>query len=198
VENVVFLSLQDFFMPYNNSKWWSIDYGNVHIIATSEEHDFTRGSDQWNWIKNDLSSIDRQKTPFVIFSGHRPMYSSGMFLMDYAMSLHIQEELEDLLFLYQVDLALWGHYHSYERTCAVYQEQCLKKKATVHAIIGMAGPDLSQAWMPKPEWSIYRDSTHFGIVLIETNSTHLHFKFLGNEVDEPIDEFWIQNVNLSK
>lgn len=51
-------------------------------------------------------------------------------------------------------LAVWGHVHNYERTCAVYKSKCLAfpsningvdtynntdYKAPVHAVIGMAG-----------------------------------------------------------
>lgn len=55
----------------------------------------------------------------------------------------------------QVDLVLFGHVHNYERTCAVYKNQCkamprkdgngtdtydnTKYSAPVHAVIGMAG-----------------------------------------------------------
>lgn len=54
-----------------------------------------------------------------------------------------------------MDLALFGHVHNYERTCAVYKEECKgmptkdgygvdvydnsNYTAPVHAIIGMAG-----------------------------------------------------------
>jgi len=184
-----------FHMPNNNSYWWSIDYGNIHFIVSSEEHDFTRGSEQWNWIKNDLSKVNRQKTPFIIFSGHRPMYCSGLYIEDYTMTFHIQSELEDLFYQYQVDLALWGHYHSYERSCNVYKRKCVNDKATVHVVIGMAGMELSPQWInPQPEWSMFRDSTHYGLVTIDTNSSHLNFKFLGNNVVDPIDEFWIKNI----
>lgn len=57
-------------------------------------------------------------------------------------------------------MALFGHVHNYERTCAVYQKQCkaMPRKdssgidtyhnsnyaAPVHAIIGMAGFTLDQ------------------------------------------------------
>lgn len=60
----------------------------------------------------------------------------------------------------QVDLALFGHVHNYERTCSVYQNKCkampIKDQkgvdtynnrnysAPVHAIIGMAGFTLDE------------------------------------------------------
>lgn len=55
----------------------------------------------------------------------------------------------------QVDLVLFGHVHNYERTCSIYQNECIAMPtkdqngvdtydnrnytAPVHAIIGMAG-----------------------------------------------------------
>ena len=42
---------------------------------------------------------------------------------------------------YKVDLSFWGHHHSYQRTCAVYQGKCTPG-ATVHIVIGMAGRTL--------------------------------------------------------
>ena len=39
---------------------------------------------------------------------------------------------------HEVDLALWGHHHSYQRTCPVYQENCIEG-ATTHIVIGMGG-----------------------------------------------------------
>lgn len=41
------------------------------------------------------------------------------------MSLQLRKALEDLLYVNDVDLCIWGHYHSYERTCKVYNAQCV-------------------------------------------------------------------------
>lgn len=43
---------------------------------------------------------------------------------------------------YKVDLALWGHHHSYQRSCQVYKEKCTPG-APIHVVIGMAGQGLS-------------------------------------------------------
>ena len=49
-----------------------IEYGSVHIVMMSTEHDFTAGSIQYQWLKTHLShNIDRKKTPWLIFTGHR-------------------------------------------------------------------------------------------------------------------------------
>lgn len=33
--------------------------------------------EQYQWLKDDLESVNRKKTPWVIVMGHRPMYSSA-------------------------------------------------------------------------------------------------------------------------
>ena len=32
-----------------NAPWWSYDVGLVHLMGMSTEHDYTKGSAQWNW-----------------------------------------------------------------------------------------------------------------------------------------------------
>jgi len=174
------------FHPPNNDLWWSLDYGNVHFTLLSLEHDFTRGSEQYMWLSKDFATVDRSVTPFLVVGGHRPMYCSGNYSDDYRMAQHIAEELEDLFYQYKVDLAIWGHYHSYERTCPVYKGECVKD-GTVHAVIGMAGQDLNPDWMIQPNWSIVRDATHFGYSILRTNSTTLELSYVANDVNNPID-----------
>lgn len=48
----------------------------VHFIMISTEHDLSPGTRQYKWLEQDLKSIDRSKTPWVIIGGHRPMYTS--------------------------------------------------------------------------------------------------------------------------
>ena len=55
---------------------YSFDYGLAHFTVMSTEHDYSPGSRQYNWLKKDLEDVDRRKTPWVIFAGHRPMYHS--------------------------------------------------------------------------------------------------------------------------
>ncbi|KAK1291415.1 putative inactive purple acid phosphatase 27 [Acorus calamus] len=57
--------------------WYSIEQASVHFTIISTEHNWTQGSEQYDWIKSDLGSINRARTPWVIFAGHRPIYSSN-------------------------------------------------------------------------------------------------------------------------
>ncbi|CAN0549640.1 unnamed protein product, partial [Ectocarpus sp. 8 AP-2014] len=47
------------------------------------------------------------------------------------------------LWEHQVDLAVYGHHHSYQRTCRVANETCYQDyTAPVHVVMGMAGMGL--------------------------------------------------------
>ena len=49
-------------------------FGPVHFIHHSTEQPFGPGSAQHDWIKAALARVDRTRTPWLIFAGHRPMY----------------------------------------------------------------------------------------------------------------------------
>jgi hypothetical protein len=96
--------------------------------------------------------------------------------------------LLELCFGWQVDLAVWGHVHNYERTCAVYKSKCLafpsnvngvdtynntNYKAPVHAVIGMAGFTLDSFSRAPHTWSSVRISK-FGYTYIQANPNRLY------------------------
>ncbi|GMI23203.1 hypothetical protein TrRE_jg10068, partial [Triparma retinervis] len=64
-----------------NNWYYSHDFGNVHFIAINTEvlfvykqHEHVRK--QFEFIENDLMNVDREKTPWIVVHGHRPMYCS--------------------------------------------------------------------------------------------------------------------------
>jgi hypothetical protein len=127
-------------MPENGDEimrnfWYSFDYGSIHFITISFEHNFLKNSEQYKWLSQDLSKINKQITPWIVVSGHRPMYSSSNFTSDNIFSLGIKNELEDLLYDYKVDLFLSGHLHSYERTCKIYNNKCVED-GIIHILSG--------------------------------------------------------------
>ncbi|KAI7371250.1 Acid [Hortaea werneckii] len=67
--------------------------------------------EQWNWLKKDLESIDRSKTPWVIAMSHRPMYSSEVS----SYQPNVRNAFQKLLMDNNVDAYLAGHVHWYER-----------------------------------------------------------------------------------
>ncbi|KAJ7571271.1 hypothetical protein O6H91_01G157300 [Diphasiastrum complanatum] len=189
--------------------WYSIESGPVHITVISTEHDWRSDSEQYKWIVNDLVSVDRTKTPWLIFTGHRPQYSSGsstLGFLRHPVDTEFVSAIEPLLLQYQVDLALWGHVHNYERTCAVFQGVCKMMpakgadgtdiydsssySAPVHAVVGMSGFHLD-AFAPSPEaWSLVRVN-QFGYGYIDADKQKLHFQLIESANAKPSDSFVI-------
>lgn len=55
---------------------YSFDYGSVHFMMMSTEHNFTQGSPQYEWMEKDLKNVNRSLTPWIVIAGHRAMYTS--------------------------------------------------------------------------------------------------------------------------
>lgn len=108
----------------NVASWYSDNIGPIHVIFASTEHDYHPGSAQHAWLLRDLRAVDRKVTPFLVFSGHRPMYSSTTVGENAPHPYHVAGNasynwqmggvLEPLFEEYRVDLALWGHVHNCE------------------------------------------------------------------------------------
>ena len=67
-------------------------------------------------------------------------------------SLHLSPSFS-LAKKYNVDIALWGHHHSYQRTCPVQQQKCTEG-SPVHLVIGMGGQGLSKDIRSVSVWLI--------------------------------------------
>jgi hypothetical protein len=178
--------------PAADKPWYSIESGPVHFTVMSTENNWTAGSEQYNWIQSDLASVNRSSTPWLIFTGHRPAYSSyqNSIIDDItgtAVDTAFPLAIEPLLLNAKVDLAIWGHVHNYERTCAVYQSTCLGNPtntsgidtynntvytAPVHAVIGTAGFTLDPISTEPPAWSLVRIGA-FGYTYIQADPTSL-------------------------
>lgn len=142
--------------------WYSFEQGPVHFVMMNTEMSAYQGSAQYDFLVSDMAAVDRSKTPWVIFSGHRPMYSSSQALHapnSSTASYDLEDgpwwpEVEELLVKYQVDLCLWGHVHNAEQTCPLARGRCVAAAgpggydAPVHAVIGNAGQSLSPFCLP--------------------------------------------------
>ena len=176
--------------------WYSYDYGMVHMVWLSTEHDYYPGSDMYKFLVTDLESVNRTQTPWVFLMGHRPMYTSRTQAANHAIQIHQREAYEDIIHKYGVDIFFTGHYHSYERTCAVYKEECVESatgmaEATVHLMVGMAGASRDRPQYDKVTWSRSR-SVEYGYSRVHVaNATHLFFEYVRNDSGEVGDSTWI-------
>lgn len=70
---------------------------------------------QIDWLKNDLATVNRTATPWVIVGYHRPWYVSQTSPVDPGP----QTAFEPIFNQYGVDLCISGHEHIYLRTLPV-------------------------------------------------------------------------------
>ena len=172
----------------NGLFWYSFDVGPVHVVYFSTEHDFRRASIQYNWLEQDLRSVNRSRTPWLIVGGHRHMYTSEVESTEEGeIRLMLQMSLEPMFYQYHVDLNLFAHRHSYERSCSMFQGKCVSD-GTTHVLIGMAGQDLDSGVYTGQTWSQYHDQ-QFGYTSIFANRTSLHFSYYHNDEDALADQF---------
>ncbi len=147
-----------------NKPWWSYDIGIIHFLGMSTEHNYTIGSEQYFWIENDLKSVNRTKTPWIIFSGHRPFYVDSdsccqnfddddctqcLLGTDMSDMQNLQANIEPLLHKYQVNLGFAGHYHDLERQSAVYQNRTIQAAE----MIMLDGEEV--AYHPNPKATVW-------------------------------------------
>lgn len=143
--------------------WYSFAYGPVYVVMLSTEHDYTHGSPQHTWLASTLAAVDRKVTPWLLVTGHRPMYVSSTWQGDQVVCDALQTAVEPLLIEHEVDLAMWGHHHSYQRSCPMKNSTCLAEGGVTQVVAGMAGYDLAPSggmpWPAAEYWKVV-NNTH--------------------------------------
>jgi predicted phosphodiesterase len=183
-----------------NELYYSFNYSMIHFIAICSDIDYSIGGEQYNWLQSDLlaANQNREAQPWIVVFAHHPMYSSND---NHGSSTSFRNNMEPLLDQYNVDIAIWGHDHAYERTYPVVENMpsetgsgpYINPKETIHIVAGMAGKTLYTGWIdPQPMWSAYREAD-FGYVRITvTTDGYLHSEFIRNSDHTVRDEFWIE------
>ncbi|KAK4266289.1 hypothetical protein QN277_027235 [Acacia crassicarpa] len=124
VDGITFKSyLSRFAVPAEESGsksnfYYSFDAGGIHFIMLGAYIDYNRTGAQYAWLKQDLKSIDRKVTPWLVAAWHAPWYNS--YASHYQEFECMRLEMEALLYQYGVDIVFNGHVHAYERMNRVY------------------------------------------------------------------------------
>ena len=170
--------------PYREARstsplYWSVDVGPAHVVALNSYDHFVNDGDrlQRRWLEDDLSSVDRSATPWLIVMMHAPFYNSNQ---AHALEAELMRlAYEPLLLKYGVDVVLSGHVHAYERSDAggIY-DAAPNPCGPVYLNLGDGGnrEGGEAAWVaPHPEWSAFRESS-FGVGALDIiNATHASY-----------------------
>lgn len=203
--------LNRFSMP-NTQFYYTFTVGFARFVAIHTEAFFYGHEDLENmleFLKNVLrrSNSDKDKYPWLIVYGHRPLYCIAK-LVGGACGREasiIRKQIEDILFLNNVDLYLNGHVHNYQRSHPVYKEYItsawdsklnayINPRSTIYITNGAAGSDHNNALLNSENnnniIAVSNDTLSFGILTVE-NKTHLQWKQLESESENKVDSFWI-------
>ncbi|KAJ7960755.1 Purple acid phosphatase [Quillaja saponaria] len=192
-------------MPFEESGsssnlYYSFEVAGVHIIMLGSYADYDEHSDQYRWLKDDLSKVDRRRTPWLLVLFHVPWYNSNK--AHQGEGNKMMAAMEPLLYAASVDIVLAGHVHAYERVKRVNNgksDPC----GAVHITIGDGGNSegLAHKYMnPQPEWSVFREASFGHGELKIVNSTHAFWSWHRNDDDEPVksDQIWITSLVSSE
>jgi len=185
--------------------WYSFDYSFAHFICFSTEHPYENGTQQNEWIVQDLQKAvaNRAERPWIFVVGHRPLYCSD----ESEWTAHdgnpatsgLSEWIEPLLHEYNVDMMLTGHMHVYERSYPVWNRTATvtgtniftNPTEPIYIVQGNSGVFLDETWIqPQPSWSAVRHSK-WGHGRFTINSTSLHYEYVELDSNEVIDDFWV-------
>ena len=142
--------LKDYMKAFNLEKqYYSFNYQNVHFLALSTETAYDEGSKQYKFAEKDLEQYSNDKSiEWIVAFYHRQAYSSGGGLPD---EKDFRESYHPLFDKYNVDLALQGHHHVYERFYPIAFNDKNDNKPTVSAKDKVKGSNVFQ----NPEGTIF-------------------------------------------
>ncbi|GLJ46489.1 hypothetical protein SUGI_0979710 [Cryptomeria japonica] len=183
----------------SSNLYYSFEVTGVHIIMLGSYTDYEEGSDQYQWLKDDLSRVDRVKTPWLIVLFHAPWYNSNT--AHQCEGDDMMAAMESLLYDANVDIVLAGHVHAYERSTRVYMGN-VNPRGPMHITVGDGGnrEGLATRFIdPKPQWSTFREASFGHGELKIVNATHAHWTWHRNDNDESVksDEVWIESLSNS-
>jgi hypothetical protein len=137
-----------------NNTFYSIDIGPAHIIFLNNYVPYSNTSVMYKWLQDDLESVVRSLTAFVVVVFHTPWYSS--YHGSYKENSEMQLFIEPLLYKHNVDLVINGHVHAYERSTPVYNNR-VDPCGPVHITLGSGTAEgLTQGFIDNLNSTTYR------------------------------------------
>jgi predicted phosphodiesterase len=214
--------LNEYLNPLDIAKpYYSFDLNNVHFVFIDPYLDYKPGSEQYQFIENDLKTAStNQNIDWTFVVEHIPMYTSSS---KHAADPIIRDIYHPLFDKYGVDLVFSGDNHNYQRTFPLKfnsqqynsdnhiiadqdQNNYNADSGVIYLITGTAGR--SHYEIKEQAFFVAKyDDKNFGFLNIDINDKTLKGTFYANEKDTGIqslaytnniiDQFTISNANES-
>jgi predicted phosphodiesterase len=148
-----------YFTMGGGKKWWSADFGSVHLIGLNTNVDGSPGSLQYEWLVQDL--IDNQDKPWIFVFMHNPMFHVHPFRPVYEERYY----WHPLFMEYGVDMVFSGHDHYYLRTHPIGRMGALEKSVVYFTVAGGGAP--LYTGIDKPFKAFFLRDYHYSILDID-------------------------------
>lgn len=190
-------------LPYEwGNAYYSFAYGPSKHIVLSAYSSMEPDSQQYQWLVEELASVDRDKTPWLLVSIHVPLYNTYKTHHHDLQMAAAQSNLESLFVKHTVNMVFTGHIHAYQRTLPVAFGK-VQKTGPVHVTVGSSGRQccLTPFLSDTPEsWLGARDGIHYGYGQFAIyNQTHAEWQWIPtssldeDEVLPPKDTYLLEN-----
>ena len=198
-----------------SKQFYSYDFKNVHVLTMATEDDLKTGSEQYNFVLDDLrNSASNPDIKWIIVDMHYPFYTSPNACS--AAGCQGSEELSQtyhpLFDKYGVDLVLQGHVHNYQRSFPLGFNQASPSNPTImstskgeyknpgvpiFATVGTGGGKLKHDLEGQAGFMAYQQDTKFGVLDIQFSDNSLNAKFVSND-GATMDQFSIDKTAKKK
>ena len=207
--------IDQFYKSFDLDKpYRSFDYGKVHFVVMASESNFEKGSEQYNFVTQDLEAASKNKdVNWIIVTSYGPFYTSPS---KHTAEKDIRDIYHPMFEQYNVDLVLQAHNHNYQRTFPISYNLVDSSKPTVtnqfttgyntqtdgivFAIVGTGG----EGFYPLDGQASYTATQfgRFGFLNIDISNGNPHTKLTGTFYDnignEVRDQFTIEKETSVK
>jgi len=181
--------------------WYSVTWSTIRIIAMDTQSSYGVGSAQHSFVVSELQKASQDgQIKFIIVAFHKPMYSADS---SHSGLSDLRQVYQPLFDQYNVDLAICGHYHNFQRTYPIKDNGGSSTPTlvngtagpynnvdgTIHIIIGTLGKALRGFSGSIQSWMKARAEEYLvGYMYLSNNGKTLTFKAKAN-TGETLDEF---------
>jgi hypothetical protein len=207
--------INEYLNPLDISKtYYSFDLNNVHFVFMDPYLDFRPGSEQYQFMENDLKTASTNpKIDWTFVVEHIPMYTSQS---KHSANSTIRDIYHPLFDKFGVDLVFSGDNHNYQRTFPLKYNQIDNGESSstnpiisnkdknnynadsgvIYLITGTAGRSLYEIKEQSP-FVAQQDDKDFGFLNIDINDKTLKGTFYKNENEKGIINVSFQSNQIA-
>ena len=112
----IYYSIYSYLYPDISSLYYSFNLNNIHIVSLDTNLNKIT-SQELDWLENNLKDNKESEWKVVFF--HHPPYSAG----HHGSDIRVRTNIVPILEKYNVDLAVSGHNHCYDRSVSIRNDQ---------------------------------------------------------------------------